>query len=164
MGATNTKKRVSKGQYEKALARLAENKKKTADIVTKSEKKIQAEMESRHNALGNMPAEMSEDEKTILAYADDHKEQLFAEGKTHDTGVGIKITLRLSPNKLVYNDGVTAEDLLAELQKKKLLTYIKTKESVDVNAIKNATDDKALQRALSKVGASVEQEETIKVE
>lgn len=164
MTKTIAKKQVSKSAFEKAAKRFADNTAKTAAIIAKSEEKIKAEMASRHAKLGNMPAELEQDEAIMKQYAEDNKATMFNGAKTHDTGLGVVISFRTGMPKLVYNDGVKAEDLLQQLIKRNMMDYVKVSQSLNARVIiEGATENKDLSKVLNRVGVSVEQEETISV-
>ena len=162
---TTARKRITQKQYDAAVERFSKNKIDTAKIIADSEEVIQAEMKERKEKLGTMPKEMQDDVALIKQYCEDHKAELFADSKTLDTGLGVVIKFRTGTPKLIYGEGVKADDLLKELKKKELLDYITVKESVNARAIIAAGDsDVKLSNALDRIGASVDQEETINVD
>lgn len=163
MTKSTSRKKISQGAFDKAVSRYLDNTNKTKKIIGDSETRIQNEMAKRNEKLGNMPKELEEDEATIIQYCEDNREQLFADSKTYDTGVGVTISYRTGQPKLEYGDGVKAEDLIAAFKKKDMLNYIKTKDSLDARAVINDAEQKDVAKVLKTVGASVEQNETISV-
>lgn len=158
------KKTISKDAFEEAAKRFAANTAKCATIIGKSEEKIKAEMEKRHTQLGNMPAELEEDEAILIQYAEDNKAALFVGTKTHDTGLGVVISYRTGTPKLAYGEGVKAEDLLSAILKKNLMEFVVVKHSLEAkHIIASADSNKDLGKIMTKVGVSVEQEEFINI-
>ena len=164
MAKTKAKKAISQAQYEAAVKRYAENTAKSQTIIDKSEEKIKAEMAARHTKLGNMPAEIAEDEATIMQYAEDNRQKLFGDAKTHNTGLGVVISYRTGNPKMSYNEGVKADDLVQHLLKKQMVDYLKVTHTLDAKMVIGAAEtDKKLAKALETVGAAVVQEEIISV-
>lgn len=155
-------KPITQRQYEAALDRYHVNAAASKQIVDKSEAKIKEEMKKREAALGNMPAQMEEDASIIQRYCEENYETLFANAKSITVG-GLTLSFRTGSPSLAFDDGVEEKDLLVELKKRDMTTYINVKESLDKKKIIADREAKEVKRVLDKVGASVEQYETFKI-
>lgn len=155
-------KPISQKQYESAIARYAENAAASKKIIAKSEEKIKEEMKKREAALGDMPAQLEEDAAIIQRYCEDNYETLFSEGKSIQAN-GLTLAFRTGSPSLAFDDDAEEKDLLVELKKRSMTTYINVKESLDKKKIIADRELKDVQRVLDKVGASVEQYETFKI-
>lgn len=103
---------------------------------------------------------MEEAQATILTYAEENTDDVFGTKKSIKIW-GVTIAKR-TVLKWVLPEGRTWDDLLADV-KKTLKDYVRTKESVDIEALRADFDkNTAIEKKLKEIGVSLDAEDTYK--
>lgn len=158
MGQT---KKVTPAAFDKALDAYAAADAQYEVRKAAMEQELQ-QIRNRHaTGLDESSGNRMEAEGIIRQYADDNRADLLTGEKKSVTLRGVTLAWKTNPAKLVLCEGITWEEAVEKLQKKKLDSYLSVSTAIDKTAI--IRDRDKLDKLLPNLGMEVCQDETLTV-
>jgi phage host-nuclease inhibitor protein Gam len=151
--------KITEPDYRKALAAYAlqtAQEDKLKSEIAAAIAKVNAKYAAATEAVTKAKAESTQ---TVKTYCEQNRPSLFGTALSM-TVDGVKIGFRKGTYKIIAGEGISWEEVVARLKKKKMNDYLRTVEEIDKEKLIGAREDKKLISALPQLGITIGQEET----
>lgn len=155
--ATATK--ITEAQYSAALTDYVKADARKQTITAKCNEEVAKVNNKYKDELDSLAKQLIDRYDIVKSYCEQNREQLFSGVQSIKVNT-IKIGFRKGTCKIVTCEGVTMDDVLVRLKKKKLNDYVRTTEEVDKQKLIADSEEKKIVSALPALGIKFVQEET----
>jgi phage host-nuclease inhibitor protein Gam len=159
MTKTTVKNKVSRDNYETALAGYVSNDNRACLLAAERDKEIE-QMDSKYNPqFETLRREMEAQFAIVRAYCHQHRSELFTDAKCIEA-YGASVGYREGKDKVVIQDGHKEKDIIAVMARRTAMSaYLRTTLTLDkIKIIKEKP------KGLEKLGVKVVQEEAFFLE